>query len=300
MSQTANQSQKQEKKDTKPLLTMALAGCSSIVAQTCTHPIETIKARMQISSEAGRANKGNYGGIVSTFKSIMKNEGFGGLYKGIAAAYGRELVYSSLRLGLYEPFKKLWGADGKNVPFYMKFLSASSAGLVAACAANPVDFLKIRMQNWEGESKSVIWHAKTVFEDAGIRGFYRGVQITVIRAMVINGTKLSSYDQIKTYLKKSGVKEGVRLQFACSMTAGLIMASVSAPFDLCRTRVFSQDSKNPKYKGLIDCLVKTVKNEGPLGLYKGFVPMWGRMGPFTVIQLITWEQLRRICGIKSL
>lgn len=284
----------------KAVLTAMLAGLSSIAAQTCTHPIETIKARMQISSEAGRAHKGNYNSIGSTFKSIISNEGVGGLYKGIAAAYARELTYSTLRLGLYEPFKKLFGADGKNVPLWKKFISASSAGLVAAAAANPVDFLKIRMQNWEGESHSVLWHVRAVLNDAGIGGFYRGVQITMIRAMLINGTKLSTYDQIKTKLKKSGFKEGVSLQFLCSMTAGLIMAMVSAPFDLCRTRVFSQDSKNPKYKGLIDCMLKTVKNEGPLGLYKGFVPMWGRMGPFTVIQLTTWEQLRSLCGIKNL
>lgn len=284
----------------KPLLRMALAGISSIAAQTCTHPIETVKARMQIASEAGRSNKGNYSTIGSTFKSIKQNEGLKGLYKGIKAAYGRELTYSSLRLGLYEPFKKLWGATGKDVPIWKKFLSGSSAGLVAACAANPIDFLKIRMQNWEGESHSLTWHAKTVYSEAGIWGFYRGVQITIVRAMLINGTKLSTYDQIKTNLKKMGYVDGLLLQFLCSMTAGFIMASVSAPFDLCRTRVFSQDSANPKYKGLIDCLVKTVKNEGPKGLYKGFIPMWGRMGPFTVIQLVTWEQLRKMCGISSL
>lgn len=289
-----------EPKATKAVLTAVLAGLSSIAAQTCTHPIETIKARMQISSEAGRANKGNYGSISSTFKSITANEGIGGLYKGIAPAYARELTYSTLRLGLYEPFKKIIGADGKNVPMWKKFVSASGAGLVAASAANPVDFLKIRMQNWEGQNYSVVWHAKTVFNEAGIKGFYRGVQITMVRAMLINGTKLSTYDQIKNKLKASGIKEGISLQFTCSMVAGLIMAMVSAPFDLCRTRVFSQDSKNPKYKGLIDCMMKTVKNEGPLGLYKGFVPMWGRMGPFTVIQLTTWEQLRSLCGIKNL
>lgn len=279
---------------------MMLAGISSLAAQSVTHPIETIKARMQISSEAGRANKGNYSSISSTFKSIMSQEGVKGLYKGITAAYARELVYSSLRLGLYEPFKKLWGAEGKNTPMWKKFISGSSAGLVAAACANPVDFLKIRMQNWEGERHSIVWHAQTVWSEAGLGGFYRGVQITMVRAMLINGTKLSTYDQIKGILKKNGFQEGVFLQFMCSMIAGLFMAGVSAPFDLCRTRVFSQDAKNPKYKGLIDCMVKTVKNEGFKGLYKGFVPMWGRMGPFTVIQLVTWEQLRKICGIKSL
>ena len=144
----------------KPFLRMMLAGVSSIAAQTCTHPIETVKARMQISSEKGRANKGNYTGILSTVKSVVANEGIWGLYKGIKAAYARELIYSSLRLGLYEPFKKLFGAEGNNVSIVKKFISGSSAGLVAACVANPVDFLKIRMQNWEGESKSVTWHAK--------------------------------------------------------------------------------------------------------------------------------------------
>jgi len=289
-----------KKPQERPILRMGLAGISSIAAQTVTHPIETVKARMQISSESGRANKGNYSGIGSTIKSIYTNEGFGGLYKGIKPAYMRELIYSSLRLGLYEPFKKLFKAEGKDVPIWKKFVSGSSAGLCAACAANPVDYLKIRMQNWEGESKPVTWHFKTVMAEAGIAGFYRGVQITMVRAMIINGTKLSTYDQIKTTLKKIGYKDGLFLQFSCSMTAGFFMASVSAPFDLSRTRVFSQDAKNPKYKGLVDCLVKTVKNEGPKGLYKGFLPMWGRMGPFTVIQLVTWEQLRKSFGMTTI
>lgn len=289
-----------ESKKERHILRMFLAGISSVVAQTFTHPIETVKARMQISSEPGRVSKGNYSGIFSTLKSISKNEGIKGLYKGIHAAYARELVYSSLRLGLYEPFKKLFGADGKNISLLTKFISASSSGLVAACIANPVDFLKIRMQNWEGESKSPIWHIKTVFSESGIGGFYRGVQITVIRAMLINGIKLSTYDQIKSSLKLSGYKDGILLQFLCSMIAGLIMASISAPFDLSRTRVFSQDTKNPKYKGLFDCLFKTVKHEGLFGLYKGFIPMWGRIAPFTVIQLITWEQLRIFFGMTSL
>lgn len=290
---------KQENKE-KPYLTMFLAGFSSMIAQSFTHPIETVKARMQISSEKGRINKGNYSGIGSTLKSIISNEGVGGLYKGIYPAFMRELTYSSIRLGLYEPFKKLFGAEGKNASFWKKFISASSSGLVAACAANPVDFLKIRMQNWEGEAKPVVWHIKKVFTDSGIYGFYRGVQITCFRAMILNGTKLSVYDQIKIYFKQLGFKDNILLQFNCSMIAGFIMACISAPIDISRTRVFSQDSKNPKYTGLVDCIMTTIKNEGIKGLYKGFIPMWSRIAPFTVIQLVVWEQLRKLNGIKAL
>ena len=285
----------------KPVLRMMLAGLSSIAAQTVTHPIETIKARLQISGEKGRQTK-NYSGIVGTARTIIQTEGIAnGLYKGIKAAYFRELVYSSLRLGLYEPFKKFFGAtDPNNTPIWKKFISGSSAGLVAAACANPIDFMKIRMQTWEGEAYSLGWHVKDVYSKAGIAGFYRGVQITMARAMIINGTKLSSYDHIKNKLKKIGFKDGVLLQFMCSFTAGLLMAIVVAPIDLSRTRVFSQDPKNPQYKGLVDCISKTVRNEGFRGLYKGFFPLWYRFGPFTVIQLVTWEQLRKMCGIKSL
>lgn len=285
----------------KPLLRMLLAGISSLAAQTVTHPIETIKARLQISGEKGRVTKGEYKSVLGTAKSILKNEGVvNGLYKGIKAAYAREMVYSSLRLGLYEPFKKLFGAEAHDTPIWKKFISASSAGLIAAACANPIDFMKIRMQTWEGVSYSLTWHIKQVYNDSGILGFYRGVQITMFRAMLINGTKLSTYDTIKNAFKKRGFHDGVSLQFLCSFTAGLFMALAVAPFDLSRTRVFSQDPKHPQYKGLYDCLRQTVVNEGFKGLYKGFFPLWYRFGPFTVIQLVTWEQLRKMCGIKHL
>lgn len=286
----------------KPILRMILAGVSSVISQTATHTIETIKVRMQTSGEQGRVSKGNYTGILSTIKSILSQEGPKALYKGIYAAWGRELIYSSLRLGLYEPFKKLYSSSkNQQMPFWKKFLSASSAGLVASVISNPIDFLKIRMQNWEGQSESIFWHIRKVWGEAGIIGFYRGVQITIIRAVINNGAKMSTYDHIKNYFKRvRGYKDGLKLQFSCSMVAGFIMCLFAAPFDLTRSRVFSQDAANPKYRGLVHAMSSTVRNEGVLALYKGFIPMWSRVAPFTVIQLICWEQMRKVCGITSL
>jgi hypothetical protein len=34
------------------------------------------------------------------------------------------------------------------------------------------------------------------------------------------------------------------------------------------------------YSGLVDCLLKTVKAEGPLAIYKGFFAQWARVGPY--------------------
>lgn len=40
--------------------------------------------------------------------------------------------------------------------------------------------------------------------------------------------------------------------------------------------------------------MQTVRTEGFLALYKGFVPTWLRMGPWNVIFFLTYEQLKHL------
>lgn len=58
--------------------------------------------------------------------------------------------------------------------------------------------------------------------------------------------------------------------------------------------------ENKLYTGLSDVLAKTIKNEGLIGLYKGFTPQWMRFGPFTTVQLMVWEFLRNLYGMKGI
>ena len=37
------------------------------------------------------------------------------------------------------------------------------------------------------------------------------------------------------------------------------------------------------YRNSFDCITKTVRNEGVLALYKGFLPSYLRIGPWTMI-----------------
>ena len=53
---------------------------------------------------------------------------------------------------------------------------------------------------------------------------------------------------------------------------------------------------NTEYKGIIDCFTKTIKNEGPLALYKGFMPVWLRLAPWQIIFWTSYEQLRKLNG----
>merc|ERR1712222_257721 len=48
-----------------------------------------------------------------------------------------------------------------------------------------------------------------------------------------------------------------------------------------------------------DCWRKVVANEGPLALYKGFIPGWLRLGPWQLVFWCSYEQLRILTGIGS-
>ena len=52
-----------------------------------------------------------------------------------------------------------------------------------------------------------------------------------------------------------------------------------------RTRMMNQRalSGGPAYKGTLDGVMQTWKNEGFFALYKGFWPNWLRLGPWNII-----------------
>lgn len=70
-----------------------------------------------------------------------------------------------------------------------------------------------------------------------------------------------------------------------SFMCGLAGALASNPVDVVRTRMMNQRvlSGNPMYKGTLDGLMQTWKNEGFFALYKGFWPNWLRLGPWNII-----------------
>ena len=52
--------------------------------------------------------------------------------------------------------------------------------------------------------------------------------------------------------------------------------------------------------GPIDCAVKTVRAEGPLALYKGFVPAYARLGPWQLVFFLTFEKVNALASLGEL
>ena len=202
---------------------LGLAGAACTVAQGTIHWVETTMVRQQLAT--------NQQNMLRTVQHIVRTEGAPALYRGFAAAGMRELSYSSLRFGLYEPIKKSLGAeDPATTPFYKKVLAGLLAGAFASAVASPTDLLKIRAQAATGPSESVVAHARAIAKGPAKPwplNFYRGVSATIVRASCLGATKMATYDQTKTYLRSTcGWRDAVpleryKLQGAAAVATGL-------------------------------------------------------------------------------
>lgn len=276
---------------------MAAAGTAAVTTVTFIHPIDVVKTRLQVSGDGGGRNYKALG-LGGTVSVMAAEEGVASFWKGIPAAWLREASYTSLRLGLYDPIKKAMGITPDSW-FISKFSAASLAGALGSIVGNPFDVLKTRLMTAEGKTPPTMSKvAGDLYKSQGIGGFYRGMEANVMRAMVLNGTKMACYDQISIAVKKSGaVPAGIATQFISAFGAGFFMTCTVAPFDMVRTKLMNQPPDAKMYSGFVDCFTKIVSKDGPMALYAGFIPIWSRFAPTTTLQLIIFAQVKPMFGL---
>ncbi|KPI98452.1 Kidney mitochondrial carrier protein 1 [Papilio xuthus] len=279
-------------------------GLASIVAEFGTFPIDTTKTRLQIQGQKidPRHVELRYTGMVDCFVKTSKQEGIKALYCGIWPAVLRQATYGTIKFGTYYSLKKALGArraDGGAVEHLpTNTLCAALAGGLSSAIANPTDVLKVRMQVGD-EKRNLVRCFVSIYRAEGVAGLWRGVGPTSQRAALIAAVELPVYDACKRRLQPT-LGDAPLNHLASSLLASLGSAVASTPLDVVRTRLMNQrnvkDSREPAqriYRGTIDCFVQTVRNEGFLALYKGFVPTWLRMGPWNIIFFLTYEQLKQ-------
>ena len=181
------------------------------------------------------------GSLGSTIGSISANEGIAAFWKGIVFAYGRELSYTSIKLGAYAPVRDALGA-GKDAPFYMKFLAGAITGGVGSFVGNPFDVMKTLAQTNKDKAVPLSELVGNMYRDQGIGGFYRGVEVNIARACVLNATKMGCYDLTKGYVvEATGWKrKDIRTSFSSAFVAGFFMTCTVAPWDMLRTKLMNQ------------------------------------------------------------
>nr|XP_009678789.1 PREDICTED: kidney mitochondrial carrier protein 1 isoform X2 [Struthio camelus australis] len=266
-------------------------GLASITAECGTFPIDLTKTRLQVQGQVNDAKykEIRYRGMVHALVRICKEEGLKALYSGIAPAMLRQASYGTIKIGTYQSLKRMIVEHPEDETLTINVVCGVLSGVISSSIANPTDVLKIRMQAQGSMIQGgMMGNFIKIYQKEGTKGLWKGVSLTAQRAAIVVGVELPVYDLMKKHIIMSGfMGDTVYTHFVSSFTCGLAGAIASNPVDVVRTRMMNQQSQrngtHSSYKGTLDCLLQTWKNEGFFALYKGFWPNWLRLGPWNII-----------------
>ncbi|KAL0078037.1 mitochondrial carrier domain-containing protein [Phycomyces blakesleeanus] len=157
-------------------------------------PITVVKVRYE-------SNFYNYRNISDAFGSIIKNDGFRGLFAGYGATFIRDAPFAGIYLFFYEQ-SKAWSktfAKKKNIEIPNMAINLGSgvvAGVAATCTTQPFDMLKTRMQLKPALYKHLVQAARKVFKEEGLVGFFDGISVRLIRKPLNSAISWAIYEEV--------------------------------------------------------------------------------------------------------
>jgi len=172
--------------------------------------------------------------------------------------------------------------------FTENFILSGAAAIISKTAAAPIERVKLLVQN-QGEMlktgrldkpyAGIMDCTMRTFRNEGIIPFWRGNLANCIRYFPTQALNFAFKDKIKALFKASKT-DSYPLKFGKNIASGGVAGAMSLVFvyslDYCRTRL-ANDAKAGKkggerqFNGMVDVYVKTIKSDGFVGLYRGFV-----------------------------
>lgn len=187
-------------KTVKALTAGLLAGFSEAIFAVC--PMETIKVKF--INDMNRAQP-QFRGLIHGCGMIVKQEGFGGLYKGLTATLLKQGTNQMMRFGVYEtcwsshsPWLPSWTPDQVYTAIY-----GGLAGAVSVLGNTPLDVVKTRMQGLEASKyKNTIDCFVKTYKNEGIPAFYKGTLPRMTRVVIDVAIVFVLYEEVLKVLDK--------------------------------------------------------------------------------------------------
>ncbi|KAI9226822.1 MAG: mitochondrial carrier domain-containing protein [Piptocephalis tieghemiana] len=271
----------------------AIAGVSEILVM---YPLDVVKTRFQLQVGKGSGDLA-YTSISDCFKKIIKNEGFGTLYRGILPPILVEAPKRAIKFAANEQYAKIYKDHlGMGDWAVLPVLTGMSAGMTEALVVTTPELLKIRLQDPRnrGRYNGSADLCRKIIAKEGILAMFKGFEATVLRHAVWNGGYFGSIGFIRDTLPKAESKNGELLRnFAAGTIGGTVGTTLNIPFDVAKTRIqgHTPDMGVARYRYAIPSIRLIAKEEGLGALYKGFTPKVLRLGPGGGILLVVFDKV---------
>ncbi|KAK3411207.1 probable mitochondrial adenine nucleotide transporter BTL1 [Eucalyptus grandis] len=263
-------------------LSGALAGA---MTKAVLAPLETIRTRMIV----GVGSKH----IAGSFLEVMEQQGWQGLWAGNAINMLRIVPTQAIELGTFEYVKRAmtsaqeqWKQDGGpnlqlgslNFSLSLSWISpvavaGAAAGIASTLACHPLEVLKDRLTISPDIYPSLRVALSKIYQDGGIGAFYAGIAPTLIGMLPYSTSYYFIYETVKkSYCLKGNKKSLSRPEMLLiGAFAGFTASTISFPLEVARKRLMvgALQGKCPPH--MAAALAEVIREEGLLGLYRG----WG-------------------------
>jgi len=270
----------------------AVAGVSEILVM---YPLDVVKTRVQLQTGKG-TGADHYNGMVDCFRKIIKNEGFGRLYRGIEAPILMEAPKRATKFAANDEWGKFYRTlfQASKMTQSLSILTGATAGATEAFVVVPFELVKIRLQDkaQAGRYTGMIDCVVKTVKAEGPLALYNGLESTMWRHILWNAGYFGCIFQVRELLPKADNKSTqMGYDLISGATGGTVGTILNTPMDVVKSRI----QNSPKIKGAIPKYnwawpaVGTVfKEEGFSALYKGFLPKVLRLGPGGGILLVVF------------
>ena len=273
------------KEISKDLIAATIGG---VVGLFATHPIDTVRIRMQLQTYPRI-----YNNMFDWGAKIVKGEGVKGLFKGVISnTLGSAPIFSLC-------FAAKEVASRALEPMYISensksYIAGFFGGLVSCSILVPSEMLKCRAQADKLHFINYRSTISSIWREKGIRGIYQGFWITCLRDAPACGFYFWTYEATwRKFIKKDD--SSARIYAIKVIAGGLAGCADWIPtysFDVIKTKI--QTDKSLVTPSIMETIVDCYKKEGVRFFFKGLFPTWALAFPLNAIVFVVYDEIIEI------
>ncbi|XP_049828638.1 ADP/ATP translocase 3-like isoform X2 [Schistocerca gregaria] len=167
----------------------------------------------------------------------------------------------------------------------LDMLAGGTASAISKTIVAPMERVKLLLQvqtklkkiENKANYRGVVDCFVRIFKEEGFLSYWRGNLANIIRVVPLQALNFSLKDRYKEIFLKDERNASFWRLFLGNLASGGAASATSLtvvyPLDFARTRLAAdtgRTSVDRQFRGMTDCLVKTFKSDGIVGLYRGF------------------------------
>jgi len=272
-------------------------GLASIGAKTFFAPVDRVKLLLQTQAINTDLSQ-RYTSALDCVRRVYREQGILSFWRGNLANVYRYFPNQAMNFSFKDRYK---GLIFDNVLVHTSFFSQNNkiwignllagglAGATSLFISFPFEVARTRLATDVGNENKVHSSSSTAvirrrfrgtwdcfyktYHSEGIRGLYSGLGISLFGVVIFKAMYMGGYDSAKHFLSLDD--KHVMMRYLAAQFITTTVGTACYPIDTIKRRLMIQQQhsgsseKTRRYKGAVDCVRQTLREEGVRGLFAG-------------------------------